>query len=151
MLHNLMIGLPVILICLFLQAYFLAICLRRYVKLRRTQNLAISNQWHEIRLLAMVMLVMLFGNYVQMAIWALVLQMLGEFEDFGKAMYFSGVTFSTLGYGDVVLSEKWRLLSPLEAGNGILMFGVTTSVMTAAVMDIIKDHLAEVDIPGRER
>ena len=40
------------------------------------------------------------------------------------------------------MSERWRLLGPLEGANGILMFGVSTAVMTAAVMDVIKDYAA---------
>ena len=87
------------------------------------------------------MLVMLVGNFAQMAIWALLFVLLGEFRDFATALYFSGVTFATLGYGDVVLSERWRLLSAVEAANGILMFGVSTAAMTGAVMDIVRSHV----------
>ena len=50
-----------------------------------------------------------------------------------EATYFSFVTFTTLGYGDVVLSDRWRLLSSLEAANGIIMFGWTTAVVMAVV------------------
>lgn len=139
MLINFLVGLPVIVLCVMLQALFLALCARRYVALRRKANTSAS--WRDdVRLLSMVMVVMLIGNYVQMALWALLFLLLGEFEDFTAALYFSGVTFATLGYGDVVLSQHWRLLSPLEAANGILMFGVSTAIMTAAVMDIIKQH-----------
>ncbi|MFY9959317.1 potassium channel family protein [Pseudomonas sp.] len=139
MLINFLVGLPVIVLCVVLQAWFLALCARRYVSQRRKMNA--SPSWSDdVRLLSMVMVVMLIGNYVQMALWAVLFLLLGEFEDFITALYFSGVTFATLGYGDVVLSQQWRLLSPLEAANGILMFGVSTAIMTAAVMDIIKQH-----------
>lgn len=88
------------------------------------------------------MLLMLPGNFLQMAIWALTYVILGEFESFARALYFSGVTFSTLGYGDVVLSQPRQLLSALEAANGILMFGVSTAVLSAALHDVTK-HYAE--------
>jgi hypothetical protein len=88
-----------------------------------------------------VMLLLLLGNCLQMAIWAWLFMLLGEFDNFTHALYFSGVTFATLGYGDVVLSEGWRLLSALEAANGILMFGVSTAVMTAAIGDVFKHNL----------
>ncbi|MNC72665.1 Ion channel [compost metagenome] len=64
--------------------------------------------------------------------------LIGEFDDYTTAVYHSGVNFATLGYGDMVMSPSWRLLGPMEAANGILMFGVSTAVMTAAVMDVIK-------------
>ena len=96
----------------------------------------------DILVLSMVMLLTLLGNFVQMAIWAALFMLLGEFDDFATALYHSGVNFATLGYGDIVMSERWRLLGPLEAANGILMFGVSTAVMTAAVLDVIKSNLA---------
>jgi hypothetical protein len=73
-----------------------------------------------------------------MCIWAALFMLLGEFSDLGAALYFSAVNFATLGYGDIVMTNRWRLLGPLEAATGILMFGVSTAVMTAAVMDVLK-------------
>lgn len=138
MLMSLLIGLPITLLCLLLQAAVVAFSLRRYVHIRRQlERMTLSI---DIQLLALVLLLMLLGNFLQMAIWAGLFVWLGEFDSFAQALYFSGVTFSTLGYGDVVLSEHWQLLSPLEAANGILMFGVSTAVMTAAVSDSIKRY-----------
>ncbi|QKE63632.1 two pore domain potassium channel family protein [Aquipseudomonas campi] len=138
MLMNLLIGLPVTLLCLLLQAVMVALSLRRYVEFRR--NLHDPSPSSTILILGLVMLLMLFGNFLQMAIWAQLFVMLGEFESFSRALYFSGVTFSTLGYGDVVLSKPRQLLSALEAANGILMFGVSTAVLTAALHDVIKHY-----------
>ena len=84
------------------------------------------------------MLVMLVGNFVQMGVWGVLFFALGEFDDFATAVYHSAVNFSTLGYGDMVMSAEWRLLGPLEAANGIMMFGVSTAVMTATVSDVLK-------------
>ncbi|WP_454734869.1 ion channel [Cupriavidus necator] len=141
MLRNLLVGVPVMLLCLLLQAVFITICLRYYVRFdnvrRNRESLGL-----DILMLAMVMLVTLLGNFVQMAIWAVLFMLLGEFSDYATALYHSGVNFATLGYGDIVMSQRWRLLGPLEAANGILMFGVSTSVMTAAVLDVIKHNIA---------
>ena len=52
-------------------------------------------------------------------------------------MYFSGVTFTSLGYGDVVLDGRMRLLAPLQAANGLMMFGITTALFIAAVQHAI--------------
>lgn len=139
MLINLLAGLPVILLCLALQAIFVARCLRYYARFRH-EHRHHASQWLDILLLSLVMLLTLLGNFVQMAIWAALFMLLGEFEAFDAALYHSGVNFTTLGYGDLVMSERWRLLGPLEAANGILMFGVSTAVMTAAVIDVIKSY-----------
>ena len=141
MLRTLMTGLPVILACLVLQAIFVALCLRHYARFQQ-EHQGRESQWLDILLLSTGMLLTLLGNFTQMIIWAVLFLLLGEFDDFATALYHSGVNFATLGYGDIVLSERWRLLGPLEAANGILMFGVSTAVMTAAVMDVIKDNAA---------
>ena len=145
MLLNLLVGIPVMLLCLLLQAYFVALCLRQYARFRKGRQ-GHDTQFLNVALLSLVMLLMLLGNFAQMAIWALLFWFLGEFDQFATALYHSGVNFATLGYGDIVMSETWRLLGPLEAANGILMFGVSTAVMTGAVMDIIKYQMSQ----GRE-
>jgi hypothetical protein len=150
MFRNLLTGLPVILLCLVLQAFFVSKCLFYYSSFRQTHQHRLS-QWLDVTVLSMVMLLALLGNCVQMVIWAILFLLLGEFDDFATALYHSGVNFATLGYGDIVMSERWRLLGPLEAANGILMFGVSTSVMTAAVIDVVKYNLSvqqQNDRPG---
>lgn len=91
---------------------------------------------------AVMLLLMLSATACKWPLWAGLFMLLGEFDNFVTALYFSGVTFATLGYGDLVLSPPWRLLSALEAANGILMFGVSTAVMTAAISDVFKHKLA---------
>ncbi|SAL00207.1 Ion channel [Caballeronia pedi] len=141
MLHNVLAAAPAMVLCLLLQGVVVAICLRRYARFRRnfkSQDLL----WVDVLLLIAVMLMTLLCNFAQMAIWAALFMFLGEFSDFATALYHSAVNFITLGYGDIVMSKQWRMLGPIEAANGILMFGVSTSVMTAAVMDVIKYHHA---------
>jgi hypothetical protein len=75
----------------------------------------------------------MLGNVVQIAFWAALYRAFGGFDDFETAVYFSGVTFTSLGYGDVVLSGRLRLLAPLQAANGLMMFGITTALFIAAV------------------
>ncbi|VXC07066.1 Two pore domain potassium channel family protein [Pseudomonas sp. 8AS] len=138
MLNNLLIGLPMTLLCLLLQAVAVGYSLRHYVNYRH--RLDRPSAGSTILILSLVMLLMLLGNLLQMAIWAWLFVALGEFESFARALYFSGVTFATLGYGDLVLSPPRQLLSALEAANGILMFGVSTAVMTAALGDVLKHY-----------
>ena len=137
MLLNLLAGIPVMLVCLLFQAIFVGICLRRYVRFRQDHEV-FGRSLQQIALLALVMLLAMFGNLLQMAAWAGLFVLLGEFADFATALYHSAVNFATLGYGDIVMSERWRLLGALEAANGILMFGVSTAMMTAALTDLIR-------------
>jgi hypothetical protein len=142
MLLNLLTGLPVMLLCLVLQAIFVTVNLRYYARFRLAHE-GRESSLLEILLLSVAMLLMLLSNMAQMVIWAVLFLLLGEFDDFTTALYHSAVNFVTLGYGDIVMSARWRMLGPLEAVNGILMFGVSTAVMTAAVLDVVKHRAAQ--------
>jgi len=83
--------------------------------------------------LAGVIFVMTLAAYVEAALWAGFYWWKGEFPSFGEAQYFSLVTFTTLGYGDLTLSEPVRILGAVEAANGIIMFGWTTALIVAVV------------------
>ncbi|MNC27402.1 Ion channel [compost metagenome] len=144
MLLNLLVGLPVMLLCLVMEALIVAQCLRYYVRynIRAAQTVAQRQGFlWDFQVLSLVMLLMMLGYFVQVALWAALFMLLGEFDAFATSIYYSGVTFATLGYGDIVLSERWRLLGALEAGNGVLMLGISTGVMTAAIREVMKHNI----------
>ena len=76
---------------------------------------------------------------VEIIIWAsayLALVPIDELASFEEAVYFSFVTFTTLGYGEITLSAGWRLLSGIEALNGIILVGWTTAMIFSVVQHI---------------
>jgi uncharacterized protein YhhL (DUF1145 family) len=86
--------------------------------------------------LTIAALVLVFLHAVEIMVWAGVYKALlpaGQLNDFEAAVYFSFVTFTTLGYGDITLSEGYRLLSGIQALNGILLVGWSTALMFAVV------------------
>jgi hypothetical protein len=87
------------------------------------------------------MLMLMLGNIVQAAFWALIYMALGAFEDVETALYFSGATSTSLGYGDVVLNGRVRLIAPLQAANGLMMFGITTGLFIAAFQHAVKNWI----------
>ena len=90
-------------------------------------------RWDEIGEVSAAVLIMFFATLIEVAIWAIGYLALGAIEAREAAVYFSMVTYTTLGYGDITLNEHWRLLSSIEAANGIIMFGWTTAVVIAVV------------------
>jgi len=54
------------------------------------------------------------------------------------ALYHSAVNYTSLGYGDVVMSAAWRLLGPLETSDGMLMFGVSTAMIFAVIERLVQ-------------
>jgi hypothetical protein len=66
----------------------------------------------------------------------------GEFPEFGTAYYHSAVNYTTLGYGDVIMTAAWRLLGPLEAADGMLMFGVS-AVIFALIQQLVRNRYVD--------
>jgi len=83
-----------------------------------------------------IVLMMFLVSLAEVLIWACAYLALDAIEGLEQAVYFSMVTFTTLGYGDVLLDGRWRLLASFEAANGIIMFGWTTAIVIAAVQKI---------------
>ena len=83
-----------------------------------------------------VVLLMLFFSFLEISVWAGIYLLVGAVEKMEAALYFSMVTFTTLGYGDVLLDERWRLMAAFEAANGIIIFGLTTAVVVAVVQRV---------------
>ena len=139
MLMNLLFGLSTMALCLLLQSLLLAMAVRYY---SRHEHLVNSPSFgSSLVVIIGVMLLLVIGNLAQTAIWALLFRILGEFDQFSTAFYHSAVNFATLGYGDIVMSGKYRLLGPLEAINGVLMIGVSTAALMAAFQDAMQKTL----------
>lgn len=141
MFRNLLIGAGTMTLCLLLQSVLLAQAVRYYAR-RHEYLRARTSMWSTLLVINSVMLLLLLGNFAQIAIWAVVFMLVGEFSTFAEAAYHSAVNFATLGYGDIVMSERNRLLGPLEAVNGALMIGVSTAALLAAFQDAIKSAIA---------
>lgn len=83
--------------------------------------------------LAAFVLWLFLATITEVWVWATLYIALGAIGSLEQAVYFSTVTFTTLGFGDITLDERWRLLSSFEAANGLLMFGWSTALVFAAV------------------
>ena len=88
-----------------------------------------------------VMGILLAASLLQIGVWAAAFVICGAIPDFGTAYYHSAVNFTTLGYGDIVMAPRWRLLGPLEAANGVLMFGLSASAMFAVTNRLLESRL----------
>ncbi len=136
MLENFLIGFSTMAACLILQAALVTTALRYYIgHSRRTES---DQAWRTLIALVIIMTLLVLGNVAQLFIWAFVFVYLGEFETLKTAVYHSAVNFATLGYGDFIMSERYRLLGPLEAINGALMIGVSTAVLIASLQDALR-------------
>ena len=83
--------------------------------------------------LSVTVLGVFLAHVLEIWIWAIVLLFTREMHNLESALYFSIVTFTTVGYGDVTLTENWRMLGSIEAANGMLLFGWSTAFIFEAM------------------
>jgi len=80
-------------------------------------------------------------HMIEIAVWGLFYWWRDCLPDAASALYFSGVTYTTVGYGDLVLPMEWRLFGPIEGLTGILMCGLSTASFFAVVSRLYKERI----------
>jgi hypothetical protein len=100
---------------------------------RRRDVLESSVLYRRAALLLRVFLWIVLLHLSQVAVWAAGFRYTRALPDLETATYFSLVTFTTIGYGDVVLPPGWRLLAGIEGLTGILLIGWSTALMFTVV------------------
>ena len=109
-----------------------------------------SGFWGDLTLVMSVTMLALAGHLIEVALWALSFVLCGEFSNFAAAFYYSADSYTTLGDSAIVISAQWKLLGPLEAGDGMLLFGVSTAMIFAVILRLIQTRFgAEGDPPLR--
>jgi hypothetical protein len=85
--------------------------------------------WLLIRLVWALLLI----HGLEIWIWAIAYHVGAHLPDMGTALYFSGVTYTTIGYGDVLVERPWRILAPIEGLTGIVMCSLSAAFFFAVV------------------
>jgi len=83
-----------------------------------------------------LVLLLFLVTFIESFIWAVVYVGVGALPDLNDALYFSVITFTSVGFGDIVLGGEWRHLAGIEAANGTIMFGWTTALIFAGVQRV---------------
>jgi Ion channel len=92
---------------------------------------------NDLAIIALVTSVAFVAHLAEIGLWAVLFVLCDEFPEPATAYYHSAVNYTTLGYGDLLLTPAWRLLGPLEATNGALMFGVSAAMVFAVVQRLV--------------
>ena len=133
----LVVGTGAVLCTIFIHALAL-IATVNFVRHERRLGRAGISFWIDVAIVGLVMSFGLVAHLIEIALWAVLFVICGEFPEFGTAYYHSAVNYSTLGYGDLIMTPAWRLLGPLEAANGMLLFGVSTAMIFAVIQRLIQ-------------
>jgi len=145
MLSALLIGSLFLIINMFIQVVAIVLIIRFLLRQIDAGRMSPSART-DITVMGVILLLLFGGHVLQFATWAVLFVWLGEFPDFETAFYHSVVNFTSLGYGDIVMSEKWRLLGALEAANGILMFGLSSGGFLTVMLGLFNRHKEIADV-----
>jgi hypothetical protein len=113
---------------------------------RVAQNVGARSTWGPSLLLIAVMIatisVLMAAHVLEIFVWSLAYVIVGVAPAEADAMYFASVNYTTLGYGDITPVARWRLLGPMTAMNGVLLFGWSTAV----IFEVLRKAMRE-DFP----
>ncbi len=124
-----------------------ALVMTAVVKSARMAAVRAATRHHALFLMAVMIVtvsVLMTAHISEVACWALTYAMVGAAPVGADRMYFAFVNYTTLGYGDITPTEEWRLLGPMTAMNGVLLFGWSTAVM----FDVLRAAMAQTRIMG---
>ena len=136
---NLVIATGMLVGTLFCYALASALMVRLVARALSGEN-ADPGFWKTVAIMTIVTLITAATHLIEIAFWAMVLLLCGETATFETAFYVSAQNYTALGYGDIAPPERWRLLGPLEAINGLLLFGLSTAVLFAVLNRLMAHH-----------
>ena len=140
MLEKLAVAMSVMFLCTFVHALFMIVG-HQALEWRLNHRRRKIGLFSRSILIWLVIMWMCIGIGVEATIWALLYLFspaITVLSDFQTAFYFSMVTYTTLGYGDIVLTGDWRTLSSVQAANGVIIFGWTTALIFYFIQRIFK-------------
>ena len=140
MVSALLVGVGMLLISLLTYGVVTALLIHWVVRLLRRDHPG-AKVWKNVGVIIIISLVTALVHLIEIALWAVAFLMCEVTTSFDDAFYISAQNYTALGYGDYVFAKTWRLLGPLEAVNGLLLFGLSTAVMFAVLNRLITNRL----------
>jgi hypothetical protein len=140
MLINVLLGLFIIGLTVVIQAQGTNYWLQKFITVQKRLSRERFKK-RTVRILIATSSFLITLHLIQASLWALLylfLPGITEFQSFEKAVYFSLVTFTTLGYGEITIDSTNRILAGLEAINGIILIGWSTAFMFFVYQEILK-------------
>jgi hypothetical protein len=133
MLFAWLVSLSVIGVTVVIHSVGLSVLMRR-LNARAIEAARLRHSFSTVMAATVIAVAVLHG--CEAAVWAVVYRLIGVVPDFETAFYFSFVAFTTVGFGDVTLAPPWRILSAMEAADGMLLFGWSTAFLFAVVQRV---------------
>ncbi len=148
------LSLATLMVALTVTVHFLGLTalisrVKRHVAYRPMRSTVI----HQSAMILALVLALFALHTIEIWLYAILYMLLGEFSTIEGALYFSTTTFTTVGYGDVFLDERWRMLAAIESANGFLLLGWSTAYLVSltGVMRDIERELAQLASEDRRK
>lgn len=153
MLTAIFTGLIIITINVIVQAfstvYFFRIFIPQYKRqMDRTQSI-----YPTLWMLVYLVLFLTLLHASQCTLWAIAYYFnpyITDLSSFEQAIYFSLITFTTIGYGDVTINSEWRILAGLEAVNGIMLIGWSTAMIFSFLQILYRQSLNIINFGSKD-
>jgi len=146
MFSELMIALSVVAVCVVIHTVGLVLfgqfLIYKFPKVERTATMT-----RQVLALILVFAVVITLHLIEASLWAAFYYVRGLFDDFETALYFSLVTYGTIGFGDVVLPQSWRLLSGIEGISGVLLCGLSAAFIFAVINALFQRRMQQRTAP----
>jgi hypothetical protein len=139
MAQRLLIAFSLMALCVTVHAWGMTAALR-YIRSRLDAH---DSFWRSTKLFVVIAVWVVSLHLIEISVWAVAFAWSHALPDLSSALYFSGVTYTTTGYGDVVLPKDWRLDGAVEALTGILMSGWSTGFFFTVVnrLHVLERHV----------
>lgn len=141
MLRELLIAFVIVAICVLIHVGGIVIFAQFLIRRFPTETLVTMSR--QAFLLIIVFGVVISLHLIETCIWATFYFWNHHFPDYETALYFSLGTYSTIGYGDVVLPQRWRLLGGIEGISGVLLCGLSGAFIFAVVNAIYQARIQQ--------
>jgi Ion channel len=143
MLSKLVIGWSLMALCVTIHATGVALLMGGVRRRVASRQRFWSWSWLFVRLAGWIIVL----HLIEITLWAVFYVWTSAMPDLPTGLYFSAVTYTTTGYGDLVLPREWQLLSGIEALTGILMCGWSTGFFFAVFTRMFQAETRPVDTP----
>ena len=143
MLRQLLVGCAASFGCIAMHSLFTVVVLSAA---RKALGFRIASpRLHLITVMISTVSVLMLAHFLEVLIWALTYKLVGAAAPDVDAKYFAFVNYTTLGYGDILPTEAWRLIGPITAMNGVLLFGWSTAIIFEVLRTVSPIELAATD------
>jgi voltage-gated potassium channel Kch len=146
MLRELFIALSIVAVCVVIHTAGLVLFAQLLFE-REPRPERVSKMYYQTLVLIVVFAVVISLHLFEASLWAVFYYARSLFPDFETALYFSFVTYASIGFGDVVLPQRWRLLSAIEGISGVLLCGLSAAFIFAVINALFQRRMQQRSTP----